>query len=953
MINKRVTISAAYIMIIAGSVVLIGWILDIQFLKSVLPQSPTMKANTALCFVLLGNALLGYLAGGRGKWIALCLTLLTLAIAGTTLLQYILETDFGIDQLVFADLQTAADAFPGRMSLAACACFLLLAAAILLMFSPWRWSSYAAAVAVSTISFIALLGYLYNIMWRSRGDFFATMALHTAAVFFVASLGVIYAKPSHPTVATMISRSISGLLVRRLLPTIVVGNVLIGLVNVILIQAGTFSVGLGQALVVTFSLLLLTPLIFGTAHYIQRLDDERRQMSNALSRRNRAYRTLSDFNQTLVRTEDEAALLAEIVHIIVHSGAYARAEVYTIATNGADSTLRWQLANVEQMADAVLPPIRPSTLETVLITTMNTRSPQSMRVGGPNPADPTASLMLLPALSSAQLYAVLIIYSSNEADAFDAEEIHLFSEMANDLAYGMAALRQRQRRDAAEEYIHYQASLIENVAEAIIATDFEGMILSWNKGAEVIYGWTAGEVIGQRVSEILKSQMTEAESKLSWDALLLHGQWRGEVLQTTKSGQVLDIRSTVAVLRDSRGNVSGAVAINRDVTELKRLERARAISEQQFTVVFDEALDVFLIVDSETGVILDANKIVTRTLGYAKEYLIGKHFALLFPPEPRRTSQQLIDELDTYDAVFASQPFLRADGEIVLMDLTAKIIPWQPVKAIMVTLRDVTERLAVEMARVENDLLRASIEQEREVIELREKFIAVVSHEFRTPLAVILSSHDLITHYNLPPEKRENHMVKIRLQVDYMVRLLDDVLTFSKLRSGQEEQNVTVFDLDFFAQELFDQIVTSLNHGKVKAHYQSIGALSAVRLDQALLQHILVNLLSNAIKYSRQDGNIYLDISGEAQGVSLTVRDEGMGIPAKDKPRLFQPFQRASNVRDIKGTGLGLAIVYESVQRLGGRITFESVEGEGTTFMVYLPTPLQEDAPEDAPTDPV
>ena len=185
---------------------------------------------------------------------------------------------------------------------------------------------------------------------------------------------------------------------------------------------------------------------------------------------------------------------------------------------------------------------------------------------------------------------------------------------------------------------------------------------------------------------------------------------------------------------------------------------------------------------------------------------------------------------------------------------------------------------------------------------------------------------------------RENlfkHLGKIKAQALFMSGLLDDVLMFSKGKSGLLEFNPEIFDLGDFCEELREQILP-LDTGKhvLQFDHQHMGE---VYLDRKLLKHILSNLVSNAFKYSPAGSTVTCNLTCENHQVVYRISDQGIGIPEDDQDRLFEPFHRASNVHDVAGTGLGLAIVKNCVDLHGGTITCESEEGQGTTFVVRLP----------------
>jgi signal transduction histidine kinase len=259
--------------------------------------------------------------------------------------------------------------------------------------------------------------------------------------------------------------------------------------------------------------------------------------------------------------------------------------------------------------------------------------------------------------------------------------------------------------------------------------------------------------------------------------------------------------------------------------------------------------------------------------------------------------------------------------------------------ATLALIYDITERKQLEEERLKTELTRVELRKERELIELKERFISMVSHEFRNPLSVILSSSDIVLNYQerLTREKIVDHVRKIHDQSTFMTRLMEDTLTVGQAMAGKLNFDPAPVDLKQFCSALVEEFQLALGTGHVIDYHPS-SAPGEVYMDVKLLRHILINLLSNAAKYSPQSEHIDFHLFCLEHDVVFEVRDHGIGIPLKDQSRLFEPFHRAGNTGEIKGTGLGLAIVKDSVELHGGTITFESKEGDGTKFIVRLPS---------------
>lgn len=245
-----------------------------------------------------------------------------------------------------------------------------------------------------------------------------------------------------------------------------------------------------------------------------------------------------------------------------------------------------------------------------------------------------------------------------------------------------------------------------------------------------------------------------------------------------------------------------------------------------------------------------------------------------------------------------------------------------------------------ETLRAEQEAKQA-LEREKELNELKSRFVSMASHEFRTPLSTILSSSSLIGKYNEQAgaqEKREKHISKIKSSINNLNGILDDFLSISKLEEGKLDvaiQNINLVDI---CQEVIEEI-SSIKKESQAINLNVNGDPVEVKADPKIMKNIVINLASNAIKYSEKSIEIGLDFKREKE-ICICVIDQGMGIPAEDQKHLFERFFRAKNATNIQGTGLGLNIVKKYIEMLGGDIKFKSKLNEGSEFHVTFPKPI-------------
>ncbi len=236
------------------------------------------------------------------------------------------------------------------------------------------------------------------------------------------------------------------------------------------------------------------------------------------------------------------------------------------------------------------------------------------------------------------------------------------------------------------------------------------------------------------------------------------------------------------------------------------------------------------------------------------------------------------------------------------------------------------------------DEVRKSLEKERELNELKSKFVSIASHEFRTPLSTVMSSAALIQKYknNGDLDKLDKHVQRIKSSVDHLTTILNDFLSLGKLEEGKVDISKEEINLIELLQEIHEEVKESLKEGqeiKIKCEGESI----YITADSRILRNIMFNLISNASKYSDINKSIQLTCTKNEHNITFSVQDEGIGIPPEDQKNLFERFFRASNATNIQGTGLGLNIVRRYVQLLHGEINYVSEYGKGSTFTVKIP----------------
>ena len=233
--------------------------------------------------------------------------------------------------------------------------------------------------------------------------------------------------------------------------------------------------------------------------------------------------------------------------------------------------------------------------------------------------------------------------------------------------------------------------------------------------------------------------------------------------------------------------------------------------------------------------------------------------------------------------------------------------------------------------------LKISLSKEIELNHLKTKFIALASHEFKTPLSAILSSTELIIKYadlqNLP--KRDEHVIKVKTSISHLNGMLNDFLTLENIEQGQIQEIFTLFKFNKLVKEVISDAKPFLKKEQTIQFKNNVNDI--IYQDSKILKIILTNLLYNAIKYSGEGGKVKVEIGVNNKAIYFSVKDNGIGIPGNEQHLIFNRFFRAKNAVFYSGTGIGLNIVKGYIDKLKGDISFESVENKGTLFKVQLP----------------
>ncbi len=380
----------------------------------------------------------------------------------------------------------------------------------------------------------------------------------------------------------------------------------------------------------------------------------------------------------------------------------------------------------------------------------------------------------------------------------------------------------------------------------------------------------------------------------------------------------------------SIGGVPHLVSAGVDITARKEAEaRTRALYE---------SLSAAVVVQDETG-FLQINSASLKLFGADRaEEILGNHpanFSAPLQPDGEDSvvaARRHMDRALTHGVERFEWLARRLDGTEFPVEVTLTAVQLEGRPVVQAVIIDLTERRRAE-AELQNALAK-----ERELSQLKSEFVSLVSHEFRTPLEIILSSADNMQRYHdrLEPEKRDQLLRTIHKSVRRMSGMMEEVLVLGRLETDRMTFTPAPLHLPSLCRRICDEIDSATGQRCV-IDLQTHCIPELAQGDESLLRHIFGNLLSNAVKYSPERARVEFNVCRAGDDAVCRITDRGCGIPAADQKRLFQAFHRGSNVRQVSGTGLGLLIVQRCVTLHGGEIQFESAEGQGTTFTVRLP----------------
>jgi PAS domain S-box-containing protein len=489
--------------------------------------------------------------------------------------------------------------------------------------------------------------------------------------------------------------------------------------------------------------------------------------------------------------------------------------------------------------------------------------------------------------------------------------------------------------------------ILDNIEESLIIIDSASKVLLFNKKAvdtRQLIEWDKLEVGADFLEGM--SDLNRRRARGAIDDLLIQKspiKKFDEIDMPDGTKGYFEV-SYFPVLSDDA--VSHIIVIHRDVSVDKIFEKKITTLANDLTNLIERATAVIIGVDSR-GYITDWNRHCNEVIGYTKNEVYAKKFGeILLKEEERPLFERLLVSTLKGKSTRNFEIVIRAKAGhalALLLSATPRTTATNSVTGFILVGQDITELTAYresleKLVEQRTRELKKALDKEKELLEMKSRFVSMVSHEFRTPLATINFAASYIKKYKgrLDGEDIDRKLEQIEHQIKHMTFMLEDVITIGKSDTTKIKTNLNLISIKEFLQGITDEI-TEVTNGTHRINLGMDVSIKKFKTDEKLLRNIFLNLLSNAIKYSPGKQHVDFTVVENEKFLVFEISDYGLGMHEQELPKIFEPFHRSESVTHISGAGLGLSIVKRAVDLLEGDVTVHSRYGEGTRFTTRLP----------------
>ena len=510
--------------------------------------------------------------------------------------------------------------------------------------------------------------------------------------------------------------------------------------------------------------------------------------------------------------------------------------------------------------------------------------------------------------------------------------------------YILVLVNDLSERIEIEKNLDIKSKALDSTDNGIIISDALGddyPIIYVNKAFSKLTGYSPSDVLNRNCRFLQKDDNDQKGVRIMRNAIKAGKKCRVQVRNYKKDGTLFWNEISINPIRNNQGKVTHFVGIQNDIT--KRVKSEEEI--RHFLKIFDDSLNEIYVFDAKTLRFSHVNYGAQKNTGYGIRELKKITFKDLFSGITKDRLQEILDplHLNNQKKIAFETLFKRKDGTTYPVEVHLQSSSLGGRVLIVAMALDISERknytqkLEKTVAQRTKELKEALI-KEKELNDLKTKFLSMVSHEFKTPLSAILTSATLVEKYcdSEQQDMRKKHLGSISKGVHQLTGILNDFLSIEKLEQGKEIYRLTEFSLSKVVNQVVYHANMLLKSGQ-KINYPMNIEEETVYQDERIISLILTNLLQNAIKYSPEETEIDIKFDLYEDKLYFSVIDRGIGIPEKDQEHVFERYFRADNALLTQGTGIGLNIVKFHIENLGGDISFKSVENKGSTFTVKLP----------------